>query len=385
MSDRPPSETGTSRTREPGRHTRSFRDLYGRDATHAARVPGRVNLIGEHTDYNGGFVLPTVIPQTTTVQLALRPDRRVRVFSSAIDDPRPVEYDLGHEARQHSWVDYVESISWVLAEAGHTLRGADVAIHSSVPLGSGLSSSAALEVALLRAWRDACRLEIPDVPLARLGQRAENEFVGAPVGIMDQMACSLAEDRVALFLDTRTLEFARVPLPAAVDLVVINSGVSHRHAAGDYATRRRECEEAARLLGVPQLRDVPVAGLDETIAPLPETLRRRVRHVVTEDQRVLDAMRAMREGDAARLGALFYESHASMRDDYQVSIPEIDLLVDLAREDPRVRGARLTGGGFGGSIVALVASGTGRDVAERITNEYDARSGQRATVLVPPS
>ncbi len=352
---------------------------------HAARVPGRVNLIGEHTDYNGGFVLPTVIPQTTTVELALRADRRVRVFSSAVDDARPVEYELGHETRQHSWLDYVQSISWVLAEAGYTLRGADVTIDSSVPLGSGLSSSAALEIALLRAWRDACRLEIPDVPLARLGQRAENEFVGAPVGIMDQMACSLAEDRVALFLDTRTLEFARVPLPAGVDLVVINSGVSHRHAGGDYATRRRECDEAARALGVPQLRDVPIAGLEQTIAPLPETLQRRVRHVVTEDQRVLDAIGAMRAGDRARLGQLFYASHASMRDDYQVSIPEIDMLVDLAREDPRVDGARLTGGGFGGAIVALVAEGAGRDVGDRIKRAYDARSGHRATVLVPPT
>jgi galactokinase len=362
----------------------TFRDLYGRDPAHSARVPGRVNLIGEHTDYNGGFVLPTVIPQTTTVDLATRRDRRVRVCSLEVDDPRPVEYELGHEAQSRTWVDYVQAITWVLAEAGHTLCGADIRIESSVPLGSGLSSSAALEIALLRAWRDACRLEIPDLPLARLGQRAENDFVGAPVGIMDQMACSLAEERVALFLDTRTLEFARVPLPPGVDLVVINSGVSHRHAGGDYATRRRECEEAARALGVPQLRDVPIGGLAQTLAPLPETLQRRVRHVVTEDQRVLDAIGAMRQGEAARLGDLFYESHASMRDDYQVSIPEIDLLVDLAREDPRVHGARLTGGGFGGSIVALVAEGAGRDVANGIAREYDARSGQHATVLVPP-
>ncbi len=362
----------------------SFRDLYGRKPTHTAHAPGRVNLIGEHTDYNGGFVLPTVIPQRTTVELAVRGDRIVRVASVNLGNGA-VEYDLGHEERGRNWLDYVQGITWGLAQAGHRLRGADIRIESSVPLGSGLSSSAALEIALLRAWRDACRLEIADVPMALLGQRVENEFVGAPVGVMDQMACSLAEAGVALFLDTRTLEFARIPLPAGVELVVINSGVSHRHAGGDYVTRRRECEEAARLLGVPQLRDVPAAGIEERIAPLPETLQRRVRHVVMEDQRVLDAIAAMRAADVALLGQLFYASHASMRDDYEVSIPETDLLVDLARADPRVFGARLTGGGFGGSIVALVREGAGRGVAARIAGQYDAASRQKATVLVPPA
>jgi len=362
----------------------TFHDLYGRRSEFTAAAPGRVNLIGEHTDYNGGFVLPTVIPQRTTVELARRPDRLVWAWSASIAEAA-AEYHLGSEAREGRWVDYVQGITSVLAAAGHALGGVDIRIDSSVPLGSGLSSSAALEIALLRALRSAFNLEIADVPLARLGQRAENEFVGAPCGIMDQMACSLAEDREALFLDTRTLQFDRVRLPPGAELVVVNSGVSHRVAGTGYATRRRECEAAARLLGVPQLRDVPVAGLDETIAALPETLRRRVRHVVTEDQRVLEAVQAMRAGDLARLGDLFYLSHASMRDDYQVSIPEIDLLVDLARDDPRVHGARLTGGGFGGSIVALVDTGTGRDVGGRVAREYHARTGRQATVLVPPS
>jgi galactokinase len=196
------------------------------------------------------------------------------------------------------------------------------------------------------------------------------------------MACSLAEDRVALFLDTRSLEFERVPLPAGTDLVVVNSGVSHHVAGADYATRRRECEEAARLLGVPQLRDLDVKDLDR-LAGLPDTLRRRARHVILEDQRVVDAVAAMRAGDRRRLGDLFYASHASMRHDYEVSIPEIDLLVDLARKDPRVHGARLTGGGFGGSIVALAEEGTGREVGERVVREYGARTGRQATVLVP--
>jgi galactokinase len=292
---------------------------------------------------------------------------------------------VGAEARRGTWLDYVQGITRVLDEAGHAIRGVDLRIDSSVPLGSGLSSSAALEMALLRAFRAAFALSIDDVPLAKLGQRAENEFVGAPCGIMDQMACSLAEDGVALFLDTRTLQYDRVRLPSGADLVVINSGVSHSVAGADYATRRRECEQAASILGVAQLRDVPLADLDRTVSGLPDTLRRRVRHVVTEDQRVLDAVAAMRSGDLARLGQLFHESHASMRDDYQVSVPEIDLLVDLAREDPRVHGARLTGGGFGGSIVALADKGTGRPVGERLATEYQASTGNKATVLVPPA
>ncbi len=364
----------------------TFRDLYGRDPAYVRSAPGRVNLIGEHTDYNGGFVLPTVIPQRTVVELAVRDDRAVRVWSANVAGGRGVvaEYRLGEERRSGGWTDYVQGITSVLGAAGHTIGGADVLIESAVPLGSGLSSSAAHEIALLRALRDAFRLDIADVPLARLGQRAENEVVGAPCGVMDQMACSLAEEAVALFLDTRSLEFDRVPLPAGVSLVVINSGVSHSVAGADYATRRRECEEAASLLGVPQLRDVPTEGLEERIALLPDTLRRRARHVVTEDERVLQAVRAMRAGDVASLGRLFYASHASMRDDYEVSVPEIDLLVDLARQDARVYGARLTGGGFGGSIVALAREGTGREVGERIARDYDAKTGRRATVLVPP-
>ncbi len=363
--------------------TDTFRELYGRDAEHHGEAPGRVNLIGEHTDYNGGFVLPTVIPQRTSVDLSPRSDEIIRVVSSSVGGGA-LDYHVGREERRHTWLDYVQGITHVLTRAGYRIGGADLRIDSSVPLGSGLSSSAALEIALLRAFRSAFNLSIEDVPLAKLGQRAENEFVGAPCGIMDQMACSLAEDAVALFLDTRTLAYDRVPLPPGVDLVVVNSGVSHSVAGADYAARRRECEQAASILGVAQLRDVPLERLEETLAPLPDILRRRARHVVTEDRRVLDAVTAMRAGDLPRLGDLFYASHASMRDDYHVSIPEIDLLVDLAREDRRVYGARLTGGGFGGSIVALAQVGSGQGVGERLAHEYGARTGNRPTVLVPP-
>jgi galactokinase len=359
----------------------TFETLFGRAPDLVASAPGRVNLIGEHTDYNGGFVLPTVIPQRTTVSLARRADDRVRVSSGSVG--ASAEFTIGQESPRHEWSDYVQGITHVLVEAGFRPGGADIRIESSIPLGSGLSSSAALEIALLRAFTRAFDLAIEEVPLARLGQRAENRFVSAPCGIMDQMACSLAEDGVALFLDTRTLAFERVTLPPGVELVVVNSGVSHRIAGGDYRTRRRECEQASAALGVAQLRDLGVADLPR-LASLPDVLGRRARHVVTEDQRVLDAVAAMRAGDLVALGALFQASHASMRDDYEVSIPEIDLLVDLARRQPGVYGARLTGGGFGGSIVALAREGAGRAAGAAVVRQYDAQTGQQATVLVPP-
>jgi galactokinase len=359
-----------------------FQTLFGRPPTVTADAPGRVNLIGEHTDYNGGFVLPTAIPQRTRVELAPRPNQTVRAISADVPGAAgALEYALGAEQPGRDWLDYVQGVTQVVRAAGHRFPGFDLRITSQVPIGSGLSSSAALEVSLLRALRSAFRLGIDDVQLALLGQRAENHFVGAQCGIMDQMAASLADEHTALFLDCRTLDYQRVPLPAGADLVVINSGVAHDHAAGDYNTRRAECEQACRLLGVAQLRDLGVADLSRLDA-LPEPLKRRARHVITEDDRVLRAVEALRAGDLPLLGRLFYESHRSMRDDYEVSVKEIDLLVDLAAGEPAVYGARLTGGGFGGSVVLLARSGTGADVARRIAAAYAERSGRKPTVLV---
>ncbi|HEY3380945.1 MAG TPA: galactokinase [Vicinamibacterales bacterium] len=360
----------------------TFEQLFGEAPELRVSAPGRVNLIGEHTDYNGGFVLPTVIPQRTTVEIARRSDRTVRVWSANVGARSPFQYTLGSEQRRGAWADYVQGITWVLGDAGFEIGGIDVRIESTVPLGSGLSSSAALEVAMLRALRDTFALTFDDVRLALLGQRAENEFVGAPVGVMDQMACTLASDGQALFLDTRSLDWSVVPLPPDAELIVLNSGVAHNHAKGDYRTRRAECEEAARRLGVKQLRDLDVKDVPR-VMELPDPLGRRARHVVTEDDRVLAAVRVMRSGDLAELGRLFYASHDSMRDDYEVSIPEIDLLVDLARAEPDVYGARLTGGGFGGSVVMLARPGHAVDVAARIASHYAEKTRQRPTVLVP--
>lgn len=350
--------------------------------TVSADAPGRVNLIGEHTDYHDGYVLPTVIPQRTCVQMTRRADHIVRATSSAIDNAAE-EYEIGHEAAGRGWLDYVQGVTATLARRGVRVPGFDVRIESSVPLGAGVASSAALEVSLLRALRLILNLDVDDVALAKMAQSAETDFVGAPVGIMDQMASSLGRDGEALFLDTRSLEVERIPLPPAVELVVIHSGVTHAHAGGEYVTRRRESFEAAERLAVARLRDVDLSMMP-AIEALPPPLNRRARHIVSENSRVLASVAALRGGDAQRLGALLNESHVSMRDDYETSTAEIDVLVTIAQARDDVYGARLTGGGFGGSIVALVSAGRAHRAAAQISADYHERTGREPIVLVPP-
>ena len=353
-----------------------FTDLFGLPAAIHADAPGRVNLLGEHTDYHGGFVLPAVIKQRTRVQLRARDDRRVRAWSAGLSDA-VAEYELGAETPGRGWLDYIQGATVALAVLHAPIRGFDVRIESDVPLGAGLSSSAALEVSILRALRTAFDLTLDDIALAKAGQAVETEFVGAPVGIMDQMAASLGRDGAALFLDTRTLAFEHIPLPANGDVLVLDSGLTHAHAGGEYATRRRESFDAARLLGVAQLRDVAVSALPR-LDSLPPLLARRARHIITENQRVLDAVVALRAGDPARLGTLFNASHVSMRDDYETSLPDIDRLVALAQRDPGVFGARLTGGGFGGGIVVLAHAGAAHDVASRVAAAYASATDRKA-------
>ena len=356
----------------------SFQDLFGVAPEVSTEAPGRVNLIGEHTDYNGGFVLPAAIPQRTRVEAAARSDRTVRLWSAQFPDQEPHAFTLGEETRTSGWVDYIKGITRQLAAT--PVRGFDARIASDVPVGSGLSSSAALEIAAGRALRTLFALPIDDVTLARIGQRAETDFVGAPIGIMDQMACSLADTTAALFLDTRTLQYERVPLPRQAALVVIDSGVTHDHAAGDYRVRREECTKAARLLRVRELRDVTDAGSAER---LPPPLDRRARHVITENARVLATVAALKAGDCGRAGELFAASHTSMRDDFEMSVAAIDALVQIASSVQGVYGARLTGGGFGGSIVALVDGPTALTIADRIVAAYRRQTGRDGRRLVP--
>ena len=360
----------------------TFRSVFGRDGAVAAAAPGRVNLIGEHTDYNGGYVLPTALPQKTEVLVARRDDRRVRAYSAETKSARPSSFHLGSEKRTHSWIDYLQGVTWALAERGFRIDGFDMFVTSNIPIGKGLSSSASLEVALARALRQAFSLALDDVELASIAHRAETAFVGAPVGIMDQMVCSLGDRSTALFLDTRAMSFERVPLPASIELGVIDSGIAHAHATGEYRTRRRECADAASLLGVGELRDITIEDLPR-LERLPEPLNRRARHVVTENARVLAAVESLRGDDPLTLGRLLRESHASMRDDFNVSLPEIDLLVEIAARTPGSYGARLTGGGFGGSIVMLCEQGTAADATRAAARSYGSASKHVGQVLLP--
>jgi galactokinase len=357
-----------------------FASYFSRPPEHKASAPGRVNLIGEHTDYNGGFCMPTVLPLQTQVWLAPRSDEKVRLASDT-QEGDVVEYAIGDEKPAHTWVDYVAGVTWALRRDNHRCGGFDMLITSDVPVGKGLSSSAALEVAVLRGLRSLCSLTISDLEVALLAHTAETQFVGAPVGLMDQMVCSLGKDGSAFFLDAASREFKEVPMPESTALRVIDSGIAHHHASGDYRTRRRECEDAARLLKVAMLRDLTVADLPR-IDALPEPLNRRARHVVTENARVLEAVDALRASDLRKFGALIKASHASLRDDFQVSLAEIDWLVDTANKDSDVLGARLTGGGFGGAILMLCKPGAQGDTAQRVVAKYHKDYGKKAEVLV---
>jgi galactokinase len=349
-----------------------------------ARAPGRVNLIGEHTDYNAGFVLPTPIPQQTIVQLSPTVARIVHARSADMPDEER-SYRLGEEQRQRSWIDYVQGVTHILAREGHLVGGFDVSIRSNVPMGSGLSSSAALEIALLRALREAFALPLTDLQLAQIGQRVENDFVGAPVGIMDQMVCSLGQPGQALFLDADTLTWELVPLPPSAELIVIDSLVRHSHASGNYRTRREECERACEALGVKRLRDVDPVALDalDALETLPDLLLRRARHVVSENRRVLEMVDALRHENLDECGRILDAGHISLRDDFEVSVPEVDMLVEIATVRDDIYGARMTGGGFGGAIIALARAGAGARAAQAIVDRYRGESGKSAAVLVP--
>lgn len=356
----------------------TFRELFGAEPDVIADAPGRANLIGEHTDYSGGFVLPLAIPRATRVELRLRSDDVVQVHSEQLGSTET--FRLGTEAPRHDWVDYVQGVT-ALAHLRPS-RGFDARIDSDVPPGSGLSSSAALEVALLRALRQAFAWELSDLQLALVARRAEVEFVGAPVGVMDPMVVSLGSPHEALFIDTQSLHAERVPLPPGLGIAVVHSGISHEHSSGEYRVRRRECEEATQALGVPSLRSLTPEDLPR-IEALPPPLDRRARHVMSENARVLEAVEALRSGALERLGALLAEAHRSLRDDFQVSVPDLDRLVALAAEAPGVFGARLTGGGFGGAIVVAARPEGLRASMERVAERYRAQTGRIPSVLVP--
>jgi galactokinase len=379
----------------------------GERALTLAWAPGRVNLIGEHTDYNEGWVLPVAVNRLTALAGQPRPDGQVRLFSS--HHRETVTFALAGLTAETSaergkllpgWARYPLGVVAEMQSAGYTLPGADIALAGDVPLGAGMSSSAALEVATATFFAALAGLHLEPLAVARLGQQAEHHAVGVRVGILDQAASCLGRAGHAILLDCRSLAYELVPfdLPE-VALVVCDTGVRRELAASAYNERRRQCEEAAALLAeamlaeaaaspgcaaaagpVTSLRDVSPEAFARHEGKLPETLRRRARHVISENERVAQAALALRDGDARRLGALLYASHASLRDDYQVSSPELDAIVEIARQTPGVFGARLTGAGFGGCALALTRRDAVETLRAALARDYPPRAGREATV-----
>lgn len=360
----------------------AFRELFGRSPTHCVRAPGRVNLIGEHTDYNDGFVLPMAIGHDIWIAFAPKDDFQVRLWS--VDFGQGCAFGLDAIARDPSapWSDYVRGVAWALRAKGIALRGMDAVIHGTVPIGVGLSSSAALEVAVGLALLTAAGEDIPRAELALACQRAENAFVGNRCGIMDQFISALGRAGHALFLDCRTLEHVHVPLPVGHRVVVANSMVRRALVDSAYNERRAQCEEAARALGVQALRDADESALESVKGRMSEVAYRRARHVIAENARVLRAVDALRRGDAAMFGALMDESHTSLRDDYEVSCRELDLLVDAARRLPGCLGARMTGAGFGGCTVNLVRADALDAFIRALREAYCAATGLDAEMYI---
>jgi len=339
-----------------------FTELFGYEPQGVWSAPGRVNLIGEHTDYNEGFVLPFAINKRTVLALGLREDNVLRIASSFADEVAEIAISDLTPSVLGGWSAYPFGVAWAIGEFGGDLAGVpgvDIYIDSVVPVGAGLSSSAAIESAVALALNDVWQLGFDRPTLAKIGQLAENKAVGAPTGIMDQSASLLGKKDSAVFLDCRSLEAQVVDLgfaAAGLELLIIDTGVSHSHSTGGYASRRASCEEGARIMGVPALRDLSVDDLPRAQELMDDETFRRVRHVVTEDQRVLDTVRTLREQGPTAIGELMDASHRSMRDDFEISVPELDLAVETALANGAI-GARMTGGGFGGAAIALIPSG----------------------------
>lgn len=360
-----------------------FEQLTGHAPAGVWSAPGRVNLIGEHTDYNDGFVLPFAIPHRTYAAVGMRDDGRIRVASTFADEPVEVSLEelstlfptpTGEEPAVAEWAAYPLGVAWALQLAGATAEGVDIAIASDVPVGAGLSSSAAIEGAAAGALNDLWNAGLDRTALARIGRRSENEAVGAPTGIMDQMASMLGETDAAIFLDCRTLDtnLVRVGVAeAGLAILVMDTRVKHAHSTGGYGERRAACERGAAIMGVPSLRDVPVADLARAEELMDDVTFRRVRHVVTENQRVLDTVKALREQGVRAIGDLLVASHASMRDDFEISVPELDTAVDTALANGAI-GARMTGGGFGGAAIALVEQSDVEAVSDAVTSAFGA-------------
>ncbi|MFH9014913.1 galactokinase [Streptomyces sp. NPDC017943] len=354
-----------------------FTELYGTGPQGVWAAPGRVNLIGEHTDYNDGFVMPFALPHTAVAAVSRRDDGVLRLHSADVDSGvAELRLDALAPESDKDWTAYPAGVVWALREAGHAVTGADVHLASTVPSGAGLSSSAALEVVVALALNDLFDLGLRGWQLARLCQRAENVYVGAPVGIMDQTASACCTQGHALFLDTRDLSQQQIPFDLAAEglrLLVVDTQVKHSHSEGEYGKRRAGCEKGAALLGVDALRDIAYHDLDAALDRLgdEEEVRRLVRHVVTEDRRVERVVSLLEAGETRGIGPVLVEGHASLRDDFRISCPELDLVVEASLAAGAL-GARMTGGGFGGSAIVLAEEADVDAIGKAVTEAFAA-------------
>lgn len=353
-----------------------FAETFGYPATHTIQAPGRVNLIGEHTDYNDGFVLPCAIDYQTVISCAARDDRKVRVIAADYDN-QVDEFSLdapiiAHDSQQ--WSNYVRGVVKHLQKRNNAFGGADLVISGNVPQGAGLSSSASLEVAVGTVFQQLYHLPLDGAQIALNGQEAENQFVGCNCGIMDQLISALGKKDHALLIDCRTLGTKAVSMPEGVAVVIINSNFKRTLVGSEYNTRREQCETGARFFQQPALRDVSLEAFNAVAHELDPIVAKRVRHVITENARTVEAAQALEKGDLLRMGQLMAESHASMRDDFEITVPQIDMLVEIVKATIGDKGGvRMTGGGFGGCIVALIPQDLVPAVQQAVAEQYEAK------------
>ncbi len=359
----------------------AFQKEFGSDPVFITHSPGRVNIIGEHTDYNDGFVLPMAINYATWV--ALRPRQDNRVVVTALDKNEKLDFDLENfSIGTGGWKEYVTGVAWALQEAGHKLKGWEGVFSGNVPIGAGLSSSAALELALARAFALISELDWDPAQMALSCQKAENQWVGINSGIMDQIISASGKENFALMIDCRNLKTIHVPLPENTRMVILDTATRRGLVDSAYNERRAQCDAVACHFDVKALRDITQDQLEKRAGILDLTLYRRAQHVISENQRVLDAVKALNRGDASALGLLMNESHASMRDDFEISREEMDQIVAIAQSQPGCYGARMTGGGFGGCAVALVVEDQVEKFQDAVVREYKEKTGLKAKVYL---
>jgi galactokinase len=369
------------------RGKQGFKEYFHREATLIADAGGRVNVIGEHTDYHEGWVLPAAINLRTRAYGAPRSDDRIRIYSAQLRSELTLCCSQPQAPETVDWRSYLAGPLWALKEAGHPLMGADIYLESEVPFGGGLSSSASVEVALLGLALALAQLELAPEEIARLARRAENEICKVPCGAMDQLASAAGREGHVLRLDCRSLEITPIPLPPEWAIIVADSGVKHALGQSEYAQRQEECAQGLEILRrqypqVKTLRDAHWQMVQAVHPQLSDVVFRRLRHVLSENERVEQACEALWQKDASKMGCLLAASHQSLRDDYQVSCPELDLLVELAASLPGVIGARLTGAGFGGNTVNLVEASQAEAIRDAIAEEYPRRGGKAAAVRI---